>query len=127
MKRIVAFCLALAMLLSFITQGYCYYGPVRKLCRGINNVFLSPCEIGNRIKEVGEDAGPIEGATTGLMKGITMMLFRIGIGFFEVLLFPVPIPPRYEPTLKDPEFFFYEWPSDKTAKEMPKTTHPQQK
>jgi len=110
-KKIAAICLILAVVAGAAKPGYCY-GPFRKLCRGVCNMIFSPCEIVNRINEVSRDAGGVEGVTTGLFKGATMMVYRAGIGFFEVLLFPIPIPDRYEPALKDPEFFFFQWPSD---------------
>ena len=119
-KQLTAICLILALVLGSATPGYCHYGPVRKLCRGICNMLFSPCEIVNRINEVSRDAGGVEGVTTGIWKGATMMCFRAGIGFFEVLLFPIPIPDHYEPSLKDPEFFFFKWPPEEKSQNLPK-------
>ncbi len=112
MRKLVAICLILVLMIGAATPGYCY-GPFRKLCRGMFNVAFCPYEIVNRSKEVWVSSGPIEGLTTGVIKGIVMMAFRGGIGFFEILLFPIPIPEHYEPALNDPEFFFFEWPSKK--------------
>jgi len=118
-KKLIVASLIVLAILSAAAPAYCHYGPIRKLCRGVCNMLFCPCEIVNRINEVSRDAGGVEAVTTGLFKGATMMVFRAGIGFFEVLLFPIPMPDHYEPSLKDPEFFFFEWPSRKEAKSLP--------
>ena len=105
MKKAVAAFLVFIFLLSIAASGHCY-GPVDKFRRGVCNMVTWPMEIPNRIEKVGEDSGAVEAATSGLLQGIVMSVFRLGVGFYEALFFIVPVPERYEPILNDPEFFF---------------------
>jgi putative exosortase-associated protein (TIGR04073 family) len=98
-----------------VAPGYCQT-PARKLGRGVWNVLTFPGEIFNRIKTRCEDAGPIEGVTTGLFEGIGMSVFRLAMGIVETVFFVVPLPEKYEPIIKDPEFLFL----DDVGKKQPK-------
>lgn len=112
MKTAIAIFLIAIFIITSAAPGYCY-GPIRKLERGIWNMLTCPAEIPHRMIERTRDSRTLDGVTIGFIEGATMMVFRGGIGFFETLLFPIPIPPKYEPTIKDPEFFFIKVPDDK--------------
>ncbi len=112
MRRMIAFILIFVFIIGLEAPGYCY-GPIRKLERGVWNMLTCPAEIPHRMIEKTRDTKFPDGVVVGFIEGCTMMVFRAGIGFFEVLLFPIPIPPKYEPSLKDPEFFFLKVPDEK--------------
>lgn len=79
--------LAIAVLL---TSGCA--GPEAKLGRGIRNT----CEIvrlGGLRTSMEQTAvwnSPVEGCTTGVVKGLDLSLARTGIGIYEVVTFPIP-------------------------------------
>ena len=67
------------------------YGPTRKLSRGIANIFLAPAEIPVTIGKVNEDEGNAAAATFGVIKGSGRAFARFGVGFYEALLWPIPV------------------------------------
>jgi len=105
MKKLFSIFLVLLIILSISTPGYCN-GPIKKLTRGVSNIVTFPLEMYNRIKETNNRSGVMMAASYGVVEGLTMMLFRLATGMYEVVTFPVPLPEKYEPILKDPEFFF---------------------
>jgi len=104
MKKALLICLFVLLILSLASPAYC--GPVRKLARGVCNLLTFPCEFYYQIKETSEVEGVSQIIPYGMFKGVVMMIARAGAGFYEVISFPFPIPPNYEPLIKDPEFFF---------------------
>ena len=44
----------------------------------------------------------------GVLKGVGMSCLRLGVGAYEIVTFPFPMPKDYAPILKDPEFMFEE-------------------
>lgn len=108
MKKIIICFLVGTMIVLSATPGYC--GPLRKLGRGICNIITCPMELFNRSSKSKEALAPDEHFMAGLMQGGCMLGFRLGAGVWEVLTFPFPIPPDYEPLLNDPEFFIT-WPA----------------
>jgi len=105
MKKLFSICLVLLIILSISTPGYCN-GPIKKLTRGVSNIATFPFEMYNRIKETNDRSGVMMAATYGVVEGFAMMVFRLAAGMYEVATFPIPMPEKYEPILKDPEFFF---------------------
>lgn len=81
-------------------------GPLKKLGRGAANFLTFPYELFYRIGEVNKTDGPYAAFTFGVVKGLTMSVYRALIGTYEVLSFPLPIPEGYRPIITDPEFFF---------------------
>ena len=114
MKKIILGFLIFALILNLATPAYCG-GPLRKLGRGICNLATCPLEVFNRVHKVTKSEGSSVGLTYGLLEGLGMVCYRAAIGFGEVLTFPFPIPPGYEPAINDPEFFF-NWPAKKISK-----------
>lgn len=105
MKKMVMICFILLLALTLAAPAYCD-GPLKKLGRGISNLATCPLELFNRIGKVNERLGLCEAVTYGALEGTCMIVVRAFFGLYEVLTFPVPIPQKYEPILKDPEFFF---------------------
>ncbi|MBN1354570.1 MAG: exosortase system-associated protein, TIGR04073 family [Candidatus Omnitrophica bacterium] len=83
-------------------------GPIKKLGRGVANVISCPLEIPKGISDANTQNGPIAAMTFGLLKGVFMTFVRGGIGVYEVVTFPIPLPTNYAPILTDPEFFLDE-------------------
>ncbi|MCM8790879.1 MAG: exosortase system-associated protein, TIGR04073 family [Candidatus Omnitrophica bacterium] len=81
-------------------------GPLKKLGRGAANFLTFPYEIPYRIGEANKSDGPYAAFTVGVVKGLTMSVYRALIGAYEILSFPLPIPEGYRPIITDPEFFF---------------------
>lgn len=80
-------------------------GMLRKLGRGIANVFTSPLEIPRTIEIVGLRDGWGAGATVGTLQGIWRTVLRLASGVYEVVTFPAEIPKDFAPLMK-PEFVF---------------------
>lgn len=80
-----------------------------KLTRGAVNVLTGWVEIPKRIQETSQDAGAFAGFTWGLLRGIGHGFIRTTAGGYEVLTFPFPAPPDYEPVIQ-PEYIFSEPP-----------------
>ena len=80
-----------------------------KLTRGAVNVLTGWVEIPKRIQETSQDAGPFAGFTWGLLRGVGYGFIRTAAGGYEVLTFPFPAPPDYEPVIQ-PEYVFSEPP-----------------
>lgn len=81
-------------------------GPLKKLGRGMSNFLTFPFEVPYRIGRANESDGPYAAFTYGLVKGLTMSVYRALIGTYEILSFPLPLPEGYRPIITDPEFFF---------------------
>lgn len=83
--------------------------PLRKLGRGISNCLTFPLELPNQISKTNNNDGPMAAFTYGIVKGLTMTMFRAVVGAYEVISFPIPLPEWYKPILTDPEFMLEEW------------------
>ncbi len=78
---------------------------VSKLGRGAINTFTGWVEIPKRISETSESSGTAAGLTWGLLRGIGYGFIRTAAGLYEVMTFPFPAPPSYEPVIQ-PEYVF---------------------
>ena len=75
-----------------------------KLIRGLANTFLGILEIPRNIHNTTQtENSMLEGWTIGLGKGLGQAVLRIGVGLYEVVTFPFPIPEGYRPIV-EPEF-----------------------
>jgi putative exosortase-associated protein (TIGR04073 family) len=102
------------VLILFFVSGFCLsaladiqdppsadYGPTRKLARGISNMFLGWTEIPVTIGKVNETEGNNAAATYGVIRGTGRAFARIGVGFYEALLWPIPVyKGTYDPVLR---------------------------
>ena len=112
--------LALAALVAAFTSGC--RGPEEKMGRGIRNT-TEIVRLGDAQATVEETSvwdGPLDGATTGVIKGVDRSLERTGLGVVEIITAPFPpyhpiftkyIPPQptypdsYRPGLPDDPTF----------------------
>lgn len=69
-------------------------GPERKLGRGMNNVFevVRWGEMRRSVEQASLLDTQDQGFTTGAVRGFARSVSRIGIGVYEVVTFPIPIP-----------------------------------
>ncbi|MCX7046804.1 MAG: exosortase system-associated protein, TIGR04073 family [Candidatus Sumerlaeota bacterium] len=75
----------------------------RKFMRGVGNVALGFMEIPKSINEEVQTKDAFTGTFTGLFKGTGLTLARMGVGVFEIVTFPAPVPRGYKPII-EPEF-----------------------
>lgn len=78
-----------------------------KLTRGFVNIVTGWVEIPKRIHETTQTSGAAAGWTWGLLRGLGYGFVRTAAGCYELVTFPVPAPPGYEPVIQ-PEFVFTE-------------------
>ena len=76
---------------------------LHKLGRGVLNTFTGVLEIPKRIAQVWRDTDPVTGAVVGSIEGAGWAVARIATGVFDIVTFPIPVPPNYEP-LMEPEY-----------------------
>lgn len=67
------------------------YGPTRKLARGVGNILWGWTEIPVTIGKINEDEGNAAAASYGVIRGTGRAFARFGVGFYEALLFPIPV------------------------------------
>lgn len=70
-----------------------------KFTRGASNFITGWLEIPKQIYLVGEKEGWLAGTFRGPLEGLGMFIARTVAGAYEVLTFPVPVPPQYQPML----------------------------
>ena len=78
---------------------------VTKLGRGAVNLFTGWVEIPKRIQETSVQSGAAAGWTWGLLRGLGHGFIRTAAGAYELVTFPFPAPPNYEPVIQ-PEYVF---------------------
>jgi putative exosortase-associated protein (TIGR04073 family) len=67
------------------------YTPIRKLSRGLANIFYSPAEVFHRVeRSLREDDGNVA-FSYGIVSGLDRMGIRIGYGLYEVVNFRTPM------------------------------------
>src|SRR5208337_441381 len=84
--------LALTALAALFASGCA--GPEQKLGRGISNTF-EITRLGDMRRSVEQTAvfnSPSAGYTTGAVSGFAQTMARTGVGIFEVVTFPIPMP-----------------------------------
>jgi putative exosortase-associated protein (TIGR04073 family) len=108
--KLLGLLLVLSVLLplpAFAQDGYqdapTGQNALRKLCRGVANVLFGIVEIPNQITKVTAAHGGGAGVTYGVGKGVVRWIEREGVGIYDVVTFPVPVPKGYKPVMK-PEF-----------------------
>lgn len=75
--------------------------PTRKLSRGLANMVLGWTEIPVTIGKVNSDEGNAAAASYGVVRGTGRAFARFGVGFYEALLFPIPVyKDTYAPVLR---------------------------
>jgi putative exosortase-associated protein (TIGR04073 family) len=77
------------------------YGPTRKLGRGLANMFYGLTEIPVTIATINTNEGNAAAASYGVVRGTGRAFARFGAGFYEVLLWPIPVyKDCYRPVLR---------------------------
>lgn len=76
-----------------------------KLTRGFFNTVTGWVEIPKRIHETSYKSGPAAGFTWGVLRGLGYGFIRTAAGLYELVTFPFPAPPNYEPVIQ-PEYVF---------------------
>jgi len=84
--------LSIVTLAALLTSGCA--GPEQKLGRGMNNVYeiVRMGEMRRSIEQTAVFDSPEVGYTAGAMRGLDRSLARTGLGVFEVVTFPLPMP-----------------------------------
>ncbi len=67
------------------------YGPTRKLARGVSNILFGWTEIPVTIGTVNTEEGNSAAASYGVIRGTGRAFARFGVGFYEALLWPIPV------------------------------------
>lgn len=107
-KRSVLVLLSVFLLIMVsASPAYCD-DAVKKLGRGLCNIGTFIFELPLQISRVNATDGPMAGCTWGVLKGLGMSIYRLGVGAYETVTFPIPAPKDYKPILTDPEFMFEE-------------------
>lgn len=78
---------------------------MRKLGRGLSNIFTAPGELLRVPTMVGREEGGLAAATVGVTKGIWRGLQREVVGLFEVATFYSEAPGGFKPII-EPEFIW---------------------
>ena len=98
-----------AVLISALIAKPCFAdGPLRKLGRGLANLFTGIVEIPKKVILKSKKENLAKGLTSGFMEGVQEGLVRTASGLYETLTFPIPAPADFEPMVS-PEFVFEEW------------------
>lgn len=108
MRKVVLILLSTVLISSLITKPCFANGPLRKLGRGLANVFTGIVEIPKKVILTSKKENLAKGLTSGFMKGVQEGLVRTASGLYETLTFPIPSPADFEPMVI-PEFVFEEW------------------
>lgn len=102
MKRISRL-VAYTMIIFFCLTSISHAGAFKKLGRGLANTFTGWIEIFATIEKKFEEEEYMVAIFYGLPEGVVKALARTGIGIYEIVTFPIPIPSNYEVIL-EPEF-----------------------
>ena len=76
-----------------------------KFTRGFINIVTGWVEIPKRVQETSYTSGAAAGYTWGILRGFGHGFIRTAAGVYELLTFPFPAPPGYEPVIQ-PEYVF---------------------
>ncbi len=77
------------------------YGPTRKLGRGLSNMAFGWSEIPVTIGKINSTEGNSAAAGYGVVRGTGRAFARFGVGFYEAILWPIPIyKDTYYPVLR---------------------------
>jgi len=77
------------------------HGPTRKLSRGLSNMLFGWTEIPVTIGQINSEEGNAAAASYGVIRGTGRAFARFGVGFYEALLWPIPVyKETYAPVLR---------------------------
>ncbi|OGW76176.1 MAG: hypothetical protein A2Z72_00690 [Omnitrophica bacterium RBG_13_46_9] len=81
---------------SLCMASVSYASPVQKLGRGLTNLSLGWMELFKAIERQSQKYDYIRGILYGVPEGLVKTAVRTGVGAYETLTFPLPIPKDYE-------------------------------
>lgn len=90
-----------------------------KLMRGMTNLITGVGEFPKQIYLVGQKEGWVQGVFRGPVEGLGMFIARTVAGAYEVVTFPLPVPPGYQPMLLPEYVWQAEPPSQLTVPDEP--------
>jgi len=105
-KSIVVAVVVVSML-SFAAPSYAQDAGA-KLWRGTVNILTGWIELPKTVYDTSVEDNALMGATVGVVKGLWMSVLRTGVGVYEVVTFPIPVPEYYDPVM-EPEFVLDEY------------------
>ena len=89
-------------ILVFGTVLYAEDSAATKFGRGICNVVASPGEYVVQTAKLMKTNDPVTAYFGGIAQGTCWMLGRIGVGIYDLVTFPVPLPKHYKPIMNPP-------------------------
>jgi putative exosortase-associated protein (TIGR04073 family) len=91
MRNVISI-LSVTALVALFTSGCA--GPEQKLGRGVSNTFeiTRLGDMRHSVEQAGVFESPSAGYTTGAVSGLAQTVARTGVGIFEVVTFPIPMP-----------------------------------
>jgi putative exosortase-associated protein (TIGR04073 family) len=105
MKKGLIFLLSLIILISFLNGPLYAANALTKLVRGTINFLVSPLEFFQAIGDAwNEHDNAAVALPLGVVYGSWNMVKRAGIGLFEIVTFPFPVPYDYKPLIENPVF-----------------------
>ncbi len=99
-KKMIVIILAVSFL--GISVVHAADNPVTKLGRGFSNILTAPLQYFIQTSKLSEEHDAVTAFLGGLVNGTGFMLWRMGVGVYEVATFPVPLHSNYGPVL-DPD------------------------
>ena len=93
-------------LVVITTSTVCFASdPFTKLGRGVANTLTGWIELPKNVYNTSVEDNAFTGITLGLAKGAGMSIVRTGVGIYEIVTFPFPLPENYAPVI-EPEYVF---------------------
>ena len=83
--------------------------PIHKMGRGMVNVLTGWLELPKHLNLGSQASNPVTGVAAGLMKGTGLALLRIGVGLYEAVTFPIPLPQGFASPYERMELGDYAW------------------
>ncbi len=80
--------------------AFSFRGSMNKLVRGLTNLVTGWVEVPKRVNETTIQSGALPGFTWGLLRGFGHGFIRTAGGAYEIVTFPFPAPPGYQPVMR---------------------------
>ena len=83
--------------------------PIHKMGRGLVNVLTGWLELPIHLNLGWQSHSPVTGAALGLITGAGRTVLRTGVGLYEVVTFPIPIPKGFASPYEGMALSEYAW------------------
>lgn len=100
--------LAVGMLMGPVREAAAQ-DPIHKAGRGLANVLACWVELPKQLREGLAESNPVAGAGKGLLKGLGLTAARLGLGAYESVTFPIPVPIGYSSPYEQFELRDFPW------------------